>query len=67
MVRIIQVVRGTMRFTIHCDPRFDYGRQPHELHVTEGGAVFSTPDLTLMLHAAGLERDGTGVRAPRRP
>jgi len=63
VVRGIQVVRGTMRFTIHCDPRFDYGRQPHELHVTEGGAVFSTPDLTLMLHAAGLEREGTGVRA----
>ena len=63
VVRVIQVVRGTMRFSIHCDPRFDYGRQPHELHLTEGGAVFSTPDLTLMLHAADLERDGTGVRA----
>jgi GH15 family glucan-1,4-alpha-glucosidase len=52
-----------MRFTIRCDPRFDYGRQQHELHLTEGGAVFSTPDLTLMLHAAGLEREGSGVRA----
>jgi GH15 family glucan-1,4-alpha-glucosidase len=63
VVRIVQVVRGTMRFNVDCDPRFDYGRQPHELHVTEGGAVFSTPDLTLMLHAAGLARVGSGVRA----
>ncbi len=63
VVRIIQVVRGRMRFEVECDPRFDYGRQPHELHVTEGGAVFSTPDLTLMLHAPGLTRAGSGVRA----
>ncbi len=63
VVRIVQVVRGSMRFEVECDPRFDYGRQPHELHVSEGGAVFSTPDLTLMLHAAGLKRAGSGVRA----
>jgi GH15 family glucan-1,4-alpha-glucosidase len=63
LVLIIQVVRGEMHFVVHCDPRFDYGRQPHELHVTDGGAVFSTPDLTLMLHGHGVERDDPGVRA----
>ncbi len=63
LVRIIQVVRGEMQFAVHCDPRFDYGRQPHELHVADGGAIFSTPDLTLMLHGHGVERDDTGVRA----
>lgn len=63
LVRVIQVVRGTMRFSIECDPRFDYGRQPHELHVTDGGAVFSTSDMTLMLHGAGFERAESGVRA----
>jgi GH15 family glucan-1,4-alpha-glucosidase len=62
LVRIVHVVRGAVRFLIRCDPRFDYGRQEHELHVTDGGAVFSTPELTLMLHGAGLERDGGGVR-----
>ena len=67
LVRIIQVVRGEMAFAVHCDPRFDYGRQQHELHVTDGGAVFSTPDLTLMLHGHGVDRDGTGVRARVRP
>ena len=32
-------------------PRFDYGRKPHETHLTEHGAVFATDDLTLTLHA----------------
>ncbi len=63
LVRGVQVVRGRMRMRLHCDPRFDYGRRPHELELREGGAVFSTPDLTLTLHAAGLERDGSGVTA----
>ena len=48
-------------------PRFDYGRQEHELHLTEHGAVFVTPALTLTLHtsAQGDERlvaDGPDAR-----
>jgi GH15 family glucan-1,4-alpha-glucosidase len=62
LVRIVHVVRGTVRFRVECDPRFDYGRQPHETSVTAGGAVFSTPELTLMLHGTGLEHHGSGVR-----
>jgi GH15 family glucan-1,4-alpha-glucosidase len=50
LARRVRVVRGTMRFTLDCAPRFDYGRQPHEVALAERGAVFSTPDLTLTLH-----------------
>src|SRR5579872_4756562 len=51
LVRRVRVVRGSMRFALDCMPRFDYGRRPHELVMAERGAVFSTPDLTLTLHA----------------
>src|SRR5215467_1762784 len=50
LVRRVRVVRGTMRFTMKCAPRFDYGRRAHELVMAEHGAVFSTPDLRLTLH-----------------
>jgi GH15 family glucan-1,4-alpha-glucosidase len=64
LVRMVRVVRGTMRFALECAPRFDYGRQPHELSVVEQGAVFRTPALTLTLHASmPLERHDQDVRA----
>jgi GH15 family glucan-1,4-alpha-glucosidase len=50
LVRRVRVVRGSMRFSLACAPRFDYGRHAHELAMAERGAVFSTPDLTLTLH-----------------
>ena len=50
LVRRVRVVRGAMRFSLVCAPRFDYGRQSHEVVMAERGAVFSTPDLTLTLH-----------------
>jgi len=50
LARRVRVVRGSMRFTLDCAPRFDYGRLPHEVTLAERGAVFSTPDLTLTLH-----------------
>jgi GH15 family glucan-1,4-alpha-glucosidase len=50
LVRRVRVVRGSMRFSLECAPRFDYGRRAHELAMAERGAVFSTPDLTLTLH-----------------
>ena len=65
LVRAVRCVRGRVRFQLACAPRFDYGRQGHELELTGEGAVFRTPALTLTLHgpAGRLERDGDGVRA----
>lgn len=51
LVRLVRVVRGTMRFSLECTPRFDYGRQQHELTMAEKGAIFRTPALSLTMHA----------------
>ena len=64
LVRLLRCVRGRMRFVVDCAPRFDYGRQAHQLEVTEQGAVFRGPGLELTLHGpAGLERRGDDVHA----
>jgi GH15 family glucan-1,4-alpha-glucosidase len=49
IVRIVQCVRGEMRFDLDCRPRFDYGRVEHALHCDDYGAVFETEDLTFVL------------------
>jgi GH15 family glucan-1,4-alpha-glucosidase len=64
LVRLVRCVRGQMRFVFECAPRFNYGRQPHELELTEDGAVFRTPTLQLTLHGAGhraMQRHGNDV------
>jgi GH15 family glucan-1,4-alpha-glucosidase len=50
IVRVLRVVRGTMRFTVECRPRFDYGRAGHTTETTADGVVFHGPDLDLCLH-----------------
>ena len=40
LVRMIRCVRGEMTFAVDIAPRFDYGRESHETHVTEDGVVF---------------------------
>jgi GH15 family glucan-1,4-alpha-glucosidase len=51
LVRMFRCVRGRMTFEVEVAPRFDYGRKPHRTEVTEHGAVFTSDDLTLTLHA----------------
>ena len=53
LVRVLRVVRGSMRFVIDVKPRFDYGRQEHHLEITEEGAIFHTEQLELTLHLVG--------------
>jgi GH15 family glucan-1,4-alpha-glucosidase len=55
LVRNIRVVRGVMRFAIEIQPRFDYGRKPHELELSEHGAVFRSEGLELTAHAIAPE------------
>jgi GH15 family glucan-1,4-alpha-glucosidase len=50
IVRIVQCVRGKVTFDIDVAPRFDYGRHPHHLEVSEGGAVFAANGQRLTLH-----------------
>ncbi|MFE9959562.1 glycoside hydrolase family 15 protein [Micromonospora sp. NPDC005299] len=49
LVRMLRVVRGSMRFLVDCRPRFNYGRDPHELEVHPAGTVFRSPGLSLTL------------------
>ena len=67
LVRLMRCVRGQVRMRAEIAPRFDYGRQPHETHVTDNGAVFVTPDLSLTLHTVrdpGDERLGQVTTGP---
>src|SRR6516225_8255077 len=77
LVRNIRVVRGTMRFAIEIQPRFDYGRAAHKLEAAEDGGVFQADGVSLTANAIAphgvsaedmgvtLERDGDGVRWTR--
>jgi GH15 family glucan-1,4-alpha-glucosidase len=65
LARVVRCVRGQIRFELECAPRFDYGRQAHELELTDEGAVFHTPTLQLTLHGGGagaMQRHGDDVR-----
>jgi GH15 family glucan-1,4-alpha-glucosidase len=55
LVRMIRCVRGRMRFHIDVAPRFDYGREPHEVHLTDDGGVFRGRNTVMTVH---------GVREP---
>jgi GH15 family glucan-1,4-alpha-glucosidase len=53
LVRLIRVVRGTMKFVADIKPRFDYGRKQHKLELTNEGAVFQSDDVELTVHTIG--------------
>ena len=50
IVRLVRCVRGRMTFDLDIAPRFDYGRRPHEVLVTEHGGVFTSGGSTLTFH-----------------
>lgn len=50
LVRMMRCVRGSMVFEGEIAPRFDYGRQPHELHLSEHGALFTSKEMDLAVH-----------------
>ncbi|MBZ0297437.1 MAG: glycoside hydrolase family 15 protein [Anaerolineae bacterium] len=52
LIRRVSMVRGTMRFRMHCQPAFDYARQEHEIEISESGAAFHSPTLSLGLVAS---------------
>jgi GH15 family glucan-1,4-alpha-glucosidase len=74
IVRKLRVARGSMRFVIDLQPRFDYGRASHTIELTDEGAVFRSDGMELTLHTSGRrdpgdpeagkpERSGDGLRA----
>jgi GH15 family glucan-1,4-alpha-glucosidase len=77
LVRLLRTVRGTMRFVMEVRPRFDYGRAPHKLEITDDGFVFRSNGTELTLNPVGertvslgdqgltVERLGDDVRITR--
>ncbi|GIH06126.1 glucoamylase [Rhizocola hellebori] len=73
LVRMVRVVRGHMRFRMECEPRFNYGRDRAEIDVTDAGATFRSPTMTMNLNASrrehrlvreeDIQRTEHGVRA----
>jgi GH15 family glucan-1,4-alpha-glucosidase len=62
LVRRVVQVRGELRYRVEVEPRFDYGRQLHDVEITAHGAVFRSPGLCLGLHSESpLARTELGV------
>jgi GH15 family glucan-1,4-alpha-glucosidase len=49
LIRRVGCVRGTMRFRLECEPRFNYGRDRHATAISPIGAYFRSPSLALSL------------------
>ncbi|MDB5102504.1 MAG: glucoamylase [Fibrobacteres bacterium] len=64
IVRQVKAVRGAVTFRLLCEPAFDYGRQSHQVHLSEGGAVFSTSGMSVgLVSPIPLSRTDMGVSA----
>ncbi|MER6299286.1 glycoside hydrolase family 15 protein [Kitasatospora sp. NPDC001539] len=67
ITRTARVVRGRVPFLLECRPRFDYGRAPHQLTLTdERSAVLRGPDQELSVQVTApvvLRADDSDVTA----
>jgi GH15 family glucan-1,4-alpha-glucosidase len=64
LVRNIKVVRGSMRFRIDIQPRFNYGRAEHTIDPAEGGATFRSGKTHLTVRGIapkGMTIGGAGI------
>ncbi|MGH2933921.1 MAG: glycoside hydrolase family 15 protein [Gaiellaceae bacterium] len=52
LIRRVLGVRGEMHFRVEVQPRFDYGRNPHQVFFHENGVMFRSPELCLALETA---------------
>jgi GH15 family glucan-1,4-alpha-glucosidase len=52
LIRRVLGVRGEMRFRIDVQPRFNYGRDPHETIFFENGVLFRSAAISLALETA---------------
>jgi GH15 family glucan-1,4-alpha-glucosidase len=50
IVRMVRCVRGTMTFAVDIAPRFDYGRERHDVELTDDGAVFTSGSTRMTVH-----------------
>ena len=65
IVRAVRGIRGEVEFEARVEPRFDYGRRPHQVHVDGATAVFESgsQERLHLTSVSPLERDGDDVRS----
>lgn len=64
LVRRVGVVRGTLVFRLECFPAFNYARDEHDTVVSEDGARFHGPNISLGLAShISMKQEGSGVVA----
>jgi len=64
IIRRVSVVRGSLSFVLECHPAFNYARDFHQTDLTDRGACFRSPSLSLGLSTSvPLERRNNGVHA----
>ena len=62
LIRQVKVERGSMTFSIECQPAFNYARDEHEISVMESGACFHSPTLSLgLVTNIPLHQRGNGI------
>jgi GH15 family glucan-1,4-alpha-glucosidase len=65
LVRLIRCVRGEMTFAVDIAPRFDYGRESYETHVSENGVVFQGSQNAMVLDLVREPDDSRLARVQR--
>src|SRR5262245_59917900 len=64
IIRRVSVVRGSLSFVLDCHPAFNYARDFHRTDLTDRGACFRSPSLSLGLSTSvALGRSNNGVHA----
>lgn len=64
IVRVVRGIRGEVEMEARVEPRFDYGRRPHDVYIHGTTAVFDTGAERLALTSLSpLERHGVDVRS----
>lgn len=64
IIRRVQAIRGNVTFRLECFPAFNYARDAHTTTLTDDGAYFEAPGLSLWLGSTiPLRREGNGVVA----
>jgi GH15 family glucan-1,4-alpha-glucosidase len=63
--RKITGINGTVRMEMECQPAFNYGRDTHELQISETGGAFHSDNLSMGL-AASIPLEGEGNTATAR-
>jgi len=64
IVRTARAVRGAVHFRLDCTPAFNFARTPHEITLSQKGAIFDSGKERLgLLSSVPLRQEGDGVFA----